>query len=565
MADPTIRLHVDAKDVESTFERVKKIAQETAANMIADAEKRVGTSREMIKSLEDEIKLMEREQHMATTERRMGAEDRRAAGGSEKSYDKELAEIKIDDKEAKLHTELLRDIIDAVLATGRAEVEENKKGVVERLSRMPKDARDFKSRYQAGLIGEEGEDERRAHRGLAGGIRSYGSSIVGARDPISGGLDIVGQAGGEMLAMGGTAALIGAGVTLAAMAGKRLWDAAGSFHKEANRAMALAGEDVMTFEAGKGYEKYGVSSKDYASRATPLMRARRSSSGIQQSVEDQILLERGMGVESSAYNSIEQLSYLKGKTGMASTQEAAWALREGGIIKGDDMSPLQDYLQIMVSLGKEQVQRLGKVDMGINTRVVAALGSMNETMQKSPEAVQSMINSIRGGLTSSSSTQVQALQYSVLSNIRPGADMQELNEMREDPFSEKSIRYMPEYLKALKKMSGGNDRQLMLAIAKQFGLSAIQSHNLADFYNSGDLEKSLAKDPTGKIAVENLGKKAEKATSMQEVKSAQMENDIANIALNVGKIVDKMDPYMAQIGQNYIPKEARQPPLKVGK
>jgi hypothetical protein len=308
MADPTIRLHVDAKEVESTFDRLKRTAQETAQELIETAEKRSGSSREMIKSLEDEIKLMEREQQMLSAERRMGAEDRRAAGGSEKSYDKELAEIKIDDKEAKLHTELLRDIVDAILATGRTEVEENKKGVVERLAKTPIGTRDFKSRYQAGLVGDEGEEEKRAHRGMAGGIRSYGASIIGMRDPVSGTFDVASQAGGEMLAMGGKIALAGAALALGAMAGKRLWDAAGSFHKEANRAMALSGEDVMTFGATEGYTKYGVSAKDAAARAVPLMRARRSSAGIAKSVEDQILLERGIGLESSAYNSVEQLS-----------------------------------------------------------------------------------------------------------------------------------------------------------------------------------------------------------------------------------------------------------------
>ena len=66
------------------------------------------------------------------------------------------------------------------------------------------------------------------------------------------------------------------------------------------------------------------------------MRARRSSAGIAKSIEDQILLERGIGLESGAYNSVEQLALLERKTGMGVTQSAISALREGGVIKGDD-------------------------------------------------------------------------------------------------------------------------------------------------------------------------------------------------------------------------------------
>ena len=546
-SEKKIRIGVDAKELESTFDRIKKIAQETAAAMIQDAEKRTGSSRDMVKSLEDEIKLMERQQHMSTIERRTGVEDRLKIDPNDVRAQKELTEIKIDDKESKLHTELLRDIVDAILNTSRLEVDQDKKVVQESIAKTPHAERTFRQRYQAGLLGMDDEeftkDERRKNL-FAGAVRGYGMNVIGARNAVEGGMGVIGETGSLLAGMpGASGAMIGAGVTLAlgAALGKKLWDVSMQYYKQAGLAYATTGRSVT--DTGRGYSEYGYSAIDFTAQLAPLARARRSATGLEESARYQMMLKKGINLDESAYASMDMLSMLDGGTGYGGIQSGVAAMRAGGIVNGEDMSAVPDYLAIMIQLGKEQVSKLGKVDMGINTKMVAALANMDDTLKKSPEALSTMINAVRGGLTGGGTPQQQALQYSVLSQIAPGASMFDLMKMKEDPFSEGSQKYLPAYLSQLQKMSGGKDDRFFMNIMRQFGLSASMSETLGRGFQSGNLQSVLDQNFSGKEGISGLGERATAATPAQEKLNADMINGLISTSdtlVQIGEGINKI-------------------------
>jgi hypothetical protein len=543
-SEKKIRIGVDAKELESTFDRIKKIAQETAAAMIQDAEKRTGSSRDMVKSLEDEIKLMERQQHMSTIERRTGVEDRLKIDPNDVRAQKELTEIKIDDKESKLHTELLRDIVDAILSTSRAEVDQDKKVVQESIAKTPHAERTFKQRYQAGLLAMEGDklSEEQSRGGMfAGGMRGYGMAVIGARNAVDAGFNVAQETGGMMSSMGGSMAGAGIALALGSILGKKLWDVSMQYYKQAGLAFATTGRD--TTDIGKGYSAYGYSAIDFTAQLAPLAKARRSSTGLEESARYQMMLKRGINLDESTYSSMDMLSILDGGTGYGGVQSGVAAMRAGGIVNGEDMSAVPDYLAIMIQLGEEQVSRLGKVDMGVNTKMVAALANMDDTLKKSPEALSTMINAVRGGLTGGGTPQQQALQYSVLSQIAPGASMFDLMKMKEDPFSEGSQKYLPAYLSQLQKMSGGKDDRFFMNIMRQFGLSASMSETLGRGFQSGNLQSVLDQNFSGKEGISGLGERATAATPAQEKLNADMINGLISTSdtlVQIGEGINKI-------------------------
>jgi hypothetical protein len=286
----------------------------------------------------------------------------------------------------------------------------------------------------------------------------------------------------------------------------------------------------------KGFSKYGESAAVVAARFAPLAHARRSNVGLEEAVRNQILLEKGIGLEGGIYNQMEQLSLLEGRTGMSNIQYGISAMRSGGIVKGEDMSAVPDYLQLMVQLGKEQVARLGKIDMGVNMKMVSALGNMDDTLKRSPEALSTMVNAIRGGLTGARSPQVEALQYSVLSKIKPGASMFELMEMKENPFSQENQRYLPEYLKQLYQMSNKNDERFYMNIGQQFGLSAAMSRKLGTGFLSGKLNEVLDQGLLDKEGVKGIEKRAERVTPAQVSTATWTENQAIAVADGIAKI-----------------------------
>ena len=536
-----IRIGVDNASSKSGFDNIKRDANEMSKSIIEDALKVGHTWKEVKNNIEDAIKAMERAGTMDTYERKHLVREQVERGDISESRGKEkLEDISNKSSDTKLQNELLRDIIDAILKTGNKEIEENKKQTIDTLSKTPHAERTLMQRYQAARLGMEGEslNEEESRGGkFAGGMRGAGMAIIGARDPISAGMNVGMEAGGGLMAMGGSAGLVGAAVILGSVLGKKAWDASASYYKAAGLSQAVSGQAV-DFEKAKGFDVFGESAIDYASRLAPLMQARRSSVGIDDAVYNQIIAEKGLGIDRGMYNSAEQLARLHGGTAMSDIQSGIAGMRSAGIVKGEDMAAVPDYLQIMIGLGKDQAAKLGKLDAGINTKVVAELGGMNEALRKSPEYLSNMVDAVKGGLTGASSPQTEALQMMVLSKIRPGASLVDLQMMRENPFSKENQAYLPSLIGQYDKLSGGNTERLTMLLKQAF--PQLSSWQAAKDLVTGYKESKLGKFTTGEgyegqEGVKDLDKRAREAANISGQPKAIA--DYENTMITLGKDV----------------------------
>lgn len=543
--DKKLRISADATQVESVFKRIQQTAQESANVLMQEAERRKGSSKEMLKYLEEEIKAMERVNRLYTERRTLETKQQMIQRPGDKGLQGEMQQIRIEDREGRLHTELLRDIVDAIIRTSKEEVEENRKGTADNVSRTPASSRDFKTRLQASLLGMENVEDgkklqdRDVSTGrFASGTRGYGAAVIGANNPADAGFNIANMAGSQMMMSG--LPIAGMIVGLGAMMGKKIFDTYQQYSRAEGQSYAMMGRNST--DAGTGYSAWGYSGTDFMTAQAAMARTRRSGVGSEAATRNQLMLERGIGLDRGLYGSAEQLSMVGGGSGYSNIQSSIAAMRAAGIVKGNDMSSVSDYLQVMVQVGKEQLTRLGKVDVGINSKMVASLANMDENLKKSPEALTTMVNAIRGGL-SGGSAQAQALQYSVLSKMAPGSSMFELQEMREDPFSQKSQKYLPEFLKQLRNMSGSDDR-FFQNIQSQFGLSASMSRKLGEGYTSGRLSEVIDKDFSGKEGLSDAEKRAAEATSWKDSQTANLDNLQIRAAEKTIETTDKLNSWL---------------------
>lgn len=554
--EKTIRFGVDANAANTAMGRLRADSREMAQSLIDDALKIGKSYKEVAKSIEEALSQMERANQMDVTEQRVSAREQMASGDiSSADYDKILKDISEQKDLAKLQVELTRDVIDAILVSGQRELDSNRAAVVEELAQTPFEERTEKQRIQAQLLGLSSDEGRGGgDRGSSlGGLVSMGGTMINSRDPISGAFGVSGQIGGTMMGMGGSAAIVGAVAMLGGMIAKKLWDVGREYYTEAGKYKGITGIDYYNADYEEQFTEYGVSSLDLASRRVPLARARRSAKGLEESLASQIFFEKGAGIDQGLYNTMDQLAVLTGGSAGRDIQSGAAYLRKSGVIQGEDLSAVPDYLQLMVELGKEQVSRLGKVDMGVNMKMVGAIANMDETMRRSPEAVSTMLRAIQGGLIGSAAPQVEALQYSVLSKIRPGASMFELMEMRESPFLDENQRYLPEYLKQLNSISGGKPDMFYATIKQLFGLSAVNARRLGLSYLSGNLEGYLKGDLQGEEGITDIPGRAAGAVPEAVVRAAGWENVQVNAVKNIENAVGFLDQIF-QIMRKELPK-----------
>ena len=527
MEDKKIRIDADASPFRDRLSEVKRDSREMANGIIEDALRISNSYKEVSKNIEDAIKQLERSQSVDVMQQKVDVGSRLSSGEiSKEEVGDMLKAIMEGNNIAKLQTELTRDLIDSETRVGKEELDNDSKNIAELLSKKPHEERSLKERYQAAMLGLDGDrlsdDERRGGR-LAGGMRGYGMAILGSKDPVSAGLNVASEAGGEMMAMGGKAGIIGAAVMLGAVAGKKMWDASAEYYKESLRSEVVTGS-ALDLDFAKGFSRYGVSAADFAARRTPLARTRLSGVGIDKAIESQIYFEKGMGIDQGMFGAAERLGVQSGGSGAGNIQLAVSALKNAGVIKGSDYSTVPEYLQIMIELGKDQVSKLGKVDQGLNTRVVGALSEISDGTRKSPEYLKSMVDAIKGGLSTAGSSQVEGLQYSVLSRIRPGASMVDLMKMRENPFGPGNEEYLPGMLEQYKKISGGGDRFTLMLKNAFPQLSSVQAaEDLAKAFEEGTL-KDWSKKNLPAEGEPDIKGKAYTGTSGQAEAAAIMDN-----------------------------------------
>lgn len=204
---------------------------------------------------------------------------------------------------------------------------------------------------------------------------------------------------------------------------------------------------------------------------------------------DIMRLTKGGGLEMG--QSLELMTLLRG-TGLSATGAANKLIGGNTQMRGGDLSLLPEYLNMLVQIGNEQLKQTGEVNIGVNSKMINAISRMDESF-KNPNVLGGVVQGLRGGLDMSSSKQVQALQFGVLSRMAPGKSLFKYREMMEDPFSKESQQYLPDFLKELESLSGGNKDMYADYISQVFfgGKKLGISKKIAEGGKLSDLMKEI--------------------------------------------------------------------------
>lgn len=549
--DKIIRLSVDATNAQLGLKNVASIIKEMNEVTLAGIKERTKSQEEFNAALQREITASEKFRRKDVSRAReaydtgmFNARDESTRNDVRTQLDDVLAQSKLDEQANRL----LESILVELQRQSKAELEDQKqvgttgpkvdrKGYAMVQNENGVYVRDNSAQIEAMELSQKRQGIMTA--------RGVGSSMINAPDAVSGGMDIIGTGGGMLASIGASAATIGIGaaILLTVAAAKKVWDKDTEYQKNIRGTKALTGS-ASDIETDQKFTGLGYSAIDRSALGQPLARARRGGIGLDYAINSQMMLKKGIGLDENTFANVEQLSYLGNAPGLGNIQGSIAGMRGAGIVKGEDYTAVSPYLEMIVNLAKEQVTRLGKIDYGVNSRLVSAVASMSDVMQLSPEAAGSMLEGIQSGLKSGGSSQMNTVKMMALSKLHPNASMFELNEEMEQ--GARSPGYAKSVLDVSKQMTGGGEAQLWFIKNAFPGMTFAQARIFRD--NGGKFSDKLS-EAFGGEGVSDLLKKGEGATTLKEKMGAKQDNLAVETGEGIIKMVGKLDDIIYRIWQ----------------
>lgn len=527
MDDKKVKIGVDT-DYESTFQRIKSDSSQMFREMIMDAQRYTSNSREIIRSLEEQIRAIERRNKIDKEFREARLSAAQQAGMAPEQVQAERRAIQTETREDRLQTALLRELIETVRNTSRDEIRENRTNVERRVDDFHSgkiDVQDPEEKLKLGLQAEElrGQAERTGRGGRMG--FGYAQGVVGSSNAFEAGVGAAAMTGQNMAGMGGMIGGIGMFLALGALAGGKALQAARGYQEAMGEASGVMGGSMAGYEGfGNEFSTYGYTMDQAIRRRTQMARAIGRAGSSSQLTRESFLLERGAGIDAGIMTSL--LQTMRGDTSglglLGNTSQLTGGLRSIGAMRGGDLSLLPEFMQTLIQVNQEQLKVLGSVDTGMNSKMITAIASLDDTF-KNPQVLNQVLGQLRGGLTGGNA-QVEALQFATLSRMKPGNSLFSLMKMRENPFGTENQNYLAEYLSSMEKMSGGEE-QFFMNIMSAFGTSATMSERIGKGFREGKLQSVIAdlnSNPKGGLV--GIEGRAEGATSTILSETAKFTN-----------------------------------------
>jgi len=445
--DKKIRFVGEDTGVTSYMKRLRDSADELARGMIRGAREYSTSSKEVIADLREQISLMERRIELDQTLRTAQLKKKLDTGDIGKTEFLEgVRKISSETEEYKLQIILLKELIETVRQTSKEEIREDRKGVEERLKRSDTldvlgpegDEKELlKETFQREMLGTVGESEveerEKWKKYLAGG----GSAVNTVAS--------LGTQKNEMYALA-------AALTLIPIVGKGLSNVAGKLLGSAEKYEASLGSAYQVMGTNEGqwgykqFTKFGLSPSDVISAKAQYGRA-----NIDKSYWGGLELERGLGIERSQLINLAKTQRGTGELVGDRANELLGTLINVGLSREQARAYAPEYIDILIDVNKKQLEALGRVDSGINTKMISSIKSL-DTIFDNPEILKGVVSAFEQGLSKAATPQIEALQYQTLSSIAPDKDLWELRKMKASPFENED--YLPTMLKKIIEMSG---------------------------------------------------------------------------------------------------------------
>lgn len=168
--------------VSNMMNRLREDSKQLTNELIRDAQSYSNTSRQQIQYIEEQIRAIERRNRVEAQGQRLILERQREAGTiAPGEYQEQVSRASIETRTGDLQISLLRELIEAVKATSRDEIREDRKGVQDRVREFQRresrgdlggytDEELFKLRYQGEILGMGDQPGQRGGMGVFGGV-----------------------------------------------------------------------------------------------------------------------------------------------------------------------------------------------------------------------------------------------------------------------------------------------------------------------------------------------------------------------------------------------------------
>jgi len=573
MADREITFRAKDSNVESTVNRLKQSAAELGRELIEDANAFATSGKQVTRYLEDEIRLLEQRNRLYEKTRTLELERARFGGEiSKEDFTKRATEIKFESEEDKLQTQLLREIIDAIKGTSRQEIIHDRSNVENQIRSYQEGElkglspeEELKLKYQREQLATDKQQTEEERRGFTGRGIERGVGIAGG----------LAMSKNEIYGLAATLAVIpwvGQGLS---MIGQKALGAAEQYDIARGGLVQIAGGSVRSkikdkvtpgiftklFETVPGVyenlggggkwgdtslaESYGYNQAQFIEEAVRTARSKGKIKDVEKATYESIALQKGGGLSQGVAAELFGLSRgdISGMTTQGTAENLIKAMQSAGVGRGGDLSMFPEFVDIMKSYGKEQLARLGRIDLGVNNRMIAGIASLSTSLTN-PAVLGGVISRLQEGLISPSTPQVEALQFATLSGIMPGASLWELEKMREGGVSQPG--YLRGILGRLGRMGGGE--QFYRNIKNVFGLSATLSEEIGRGFETGGLDEAALSRKIQEAQGVDLSTRAKGTVGLLEESTANMENifmDVGKSITNVSEfVIKKIDEFM---------------------
>lgn len=460
MADTTRKIYFSVEDnnVESTFNRYKQIANESAQALISNANQYSRVGKEVTKYLEDEIRLREKKVKLEVQERRSDVTDMferqmltaKTPEQREKisaAYKGRMKEVSLEEKEMEKQTILLKSILDTLVHTSKEEIREDRKNVEKQVDLFQKGKlkglspeEEAKLKIQSSLLGEEKVKEKSPFGGVFLGsllgnlvpqIINRLSGVVGADsserafNSLISGVPLVGDLVAEMR--------------------ERALQAREELQSSRLNYSAVGGTGRIGLFSGIGY---GKTSSDLYDIAAGSARARGMAGGNANVAVDIAALEKAYGLDRGQLMKLTAGERFGGGGAMKDLGMIVEVMKSNGLWDKNSQTKIPEYLELLVSLQEDQIKREGQVD---NSRNMANLMAMSKLGDKYFRDT-SYITGISSAIANPQNEFQQARSLSVLAGMKPGADLWSLELMQEKGLSQEG--YMSGIIKQIKSRYG---------------------------------------------------------------------------------------------------------------
>jgi len=531
MADKKVRFSAE-ENVSPIINKLKRDSEELGRGLIKDARAYTTSGKETLAYIEEQIKAIERRNRAEKQGRLLAIEAEKQRGViSPEKYKSQVSQIGFESKTDEQQVTLLRELIDTVKNTSRREIVEDRKGVdkqliasktIDKLDPKGDELSILKETLQRQQLGDVKDQEREERekfsgRAIAERVNQAGSMVAGSRNEFF-----------MAAAIAGMIPLIGGAIS--SLMQRALGDAS-RYQTARGGVYGLTGGGVQRGQGGV-LGLTGTTFGEFYELQNQAALARGTGVGMGRAATDILLLSK-LGLDKGAL--LEQEKLGRGGAGGArgATENLVKALQGTGAIKGQDFSPLGEYFSILINIQKEQLKVSGETNDKIGTELIAGITSIDESF-KNAEVMSGLLPSIMGSLSRPSTPQAEAFGYGILRQLKPGATLSQLQEMREAP--------NPELFQAMlsKIRELFPDEEIGVQVIKGiFGQEGKTGIARKMYLGEGKPDISNYKNMVG---YQNLEAKAGGATGVLDRSSAKFTRTFETVGDNIVTVVkDLMD------------------------